>query len=382
MELTIFQQILDQLAKASRVLIALPAVLTPDNAASALALGLFLKKMNKEVEVVSAGSVPPALSFLPGIGNIKNALPGGNSLMISVDLSATQLDEISYETQGTQVNIFVKPKSGEFTPADVTLSASKPPYQVIVVLDAASLEHLGSLFDHNADVFFNTPKINIDNKAANQSFGAINFIDINASSIAEMLSDLLSAYEGQLIDEDIATCLLAGIITKTNSFQHVQTTPKAFLKASQLVSLGGRQQEVVKFLYKTKPLPLLRLWGRALARLKIADHVPALYSMLSQSDYEKAEADETQLVPVLRELLENVSNYKIVALISERSEGGVQILAAAHPQVALDSFAQILGVPMEQKPAQTETCHIYEAVLPGSTLVNAEEKFVEAMEKM
>ena len=46
MELTIFQQILDQLGKPGKILIALPATLTADNVASALGLSLFLKKLN------------------------------------------------------------------------------------------------------------------------------------------------------------------------------------------------------------------------------------------------------------------------------------------------------------------------------------------------
>src|SRR6202042_3084276 len=128
---------------------------------------------------------------------------------------------------------------------------------LIIVLEAGSLENLGKIYEQHTDVFFETPKINIDNKANNEYFGAINLVDVTATSVAEILAELLQKYEDQLIDEDVATCLLAGIISKTHSFQHVLTTPKAFLKASELVALGGRQQEVVKHIYKTKSLPLL-----------------------------------------------------------------------------------------------------------------------------
>ena len=149
------------------------------------------------------------------------------------------------------------------------------------------MEDLGSLNEHNADLFFETPKINVDNKAENEYFGAINLVDVTATSVAEILAGLLQEYEAQLLDEDILLpCLLTGIISKTQSFQHVQTTPRAFLKASELVALeGGRQQEIIKNIYKTKPLSLLKLWGRALARMKIQEDIKAIHSVPTGVDF-------------------------------------------------------------------------------------------------
>ncbi len=375
MDLSIFEQIFDQLVKANKILIALPKVLTADNTASALALFLFLQKMNKELEIASAGTPPDNLKFLPHLESIKSSLQAGSSMVISVDISQKPVDEISYEPQGNKLNIFLKSKTQDYTQADVSFSSDKSPYQVIVLLDCSSLESLGSLFEHSAETFFNSPKINIDNKAGNEYFGAINLVDINASSISEILSDLFATYEKQLIDEDIATCLLTGIITKTNSFQHSQTTPKAFLKASDLVEMGGRQQEVVKFLYKTKPLSLLRLWGRSLARLKTTDSV--LYSLLGLADFEKAGAGEPELPAVLVELQENISNYKIVALITERHEGGVRLFIAAHPQVEMEKLSSSLGVALQpMNPAGT--FKTYEALMEKDSLATAEEKFIAA----
>ena len=92
MEQTIFQQIFEQLVKANKILIALPADLTPDNTASALGLFLFLQKMGKEVEIASAGTVPANLAFLPKLGSIKTSLQGGNSMVISVDISQKPVD--------------------------------------------------------------------------------------------------------------------------------------------------------------------------------------------------------------------------------------------------------------------------------------------------
>ncbi len=377
MELNLFQQIFDQLTKANKVLIALPSTLTTDNTASALGLLLFLRKLNKDVDVVSSGVLPQNLKFLPQVDLIKPGLQSSKAMVISVDISKKPVDEISYEPKGDKLNIFLKSKTQEFVPEDVSFFSEKTPYQVAIILDSQGLEGLGKLFEDNADVFFHTPKINIDNKASNEYYGAINFIDINATSISEMLADLFGTFEQQLIDEDIATCLLAGIITKTNSFQYVQTTPKAFLKASELISLGGRQQEVIKHLFKTKPLPLLRLWGRALARLKTLDGT--IYSLLSLSDFEKSESGENELPQVLKEFLENTSGYKIIALLSEQSGGGVKILLATHPQISLQDLGTKFGQNGKALEWSLGTYKFYEFVFDQLTLAGAEEKFMEAV---
>jgi len=375
MELTVFQQILEQFTKANKILIALPSDLTADNTASALALSLFLKKMNKEVDVVSSGVIPENLSFLPEVNSIKSQPQNGKSFVITLNTQNAPLDEMSYETESGKLKIFIKPKTGQYTGEDVTFSADHAHYQAIVIIDSASMEDLGTLFENHADVFFAAPKINIDNKPTNEYFGAINYVDINATSIAEMLSEVFAAYEQQLIDEDIATCLLTGIITKTNSFQHVQTTPSAFMKASQLIELGGRQQEVVKYLYKTKPLSLLRLWGRALARLKIADNAPVIYSLLSRGDFEKAESGEDDLLPALKEMTNNVSAYKIIGLLLENNSGGVHVLLAAHPQVSRDMLEESFNVSVSQ-PAYPLGSYIpFEFTLEHATLTQAEEQF-------
>lgn len=376
MESNIFQQIFDQLVKANKVLIALPVNLTADNTASALALFLFLKKMQKDVEIASAGIIPHALGFLPGLNNIKSNLQSSKSLVISVDIGQKPVQEISYEPQGDKLNIFLKSKTTEYTAQDVSFSSDQAHFQVMVILDATSLESLGALFEENAETLFQTPKIVIDNKAANEYFGAINLVDINATSISEILSDLLATYEQELIDEDIATCLLTGIITKTNSFQHAQTTPKAFMKASELIELGGRQQEVVRNLYKTKPLPLLRLWGRALARLKTTDSV--LYSLLSAEDFKKAEAKDSDLLAVLRELHENISGYKIVALLSEQESGGVKLLMAVHPQVDAEKLSVDFAMTANLITTALGTYKVYEIHFSDSSLSLAEEKFLKA----
>lgn len=343
MEITIEQQIFEQVRKSNKILIILPQNVMADGLSSALGLRLFLNKLQKDVLVVTAGQAPENLKFLPGMDAVKNQISARKSLVITVDTAAKKLEEISYQTTAEKARIYLKAKDEEFTPGDLSFSTEKFPVDLIFILGAKSLEDLGGLYEQNADLFFETPKINIDNHPDNEYFGQINLVDITVSSVAEILAGVLQKYEEQLLDQDIATCLLLGIIFSTRSFQHVQTTPKAFLKASELVALGARQQEIIKNIYKTKPLALLKLWGRALARMKILEEQKIVYSILNPADFERAGAGESELLPVLAEFIDNISGYKMLALLAEPAKNSARLLLGAHEQVSAEKLAEHLG---------------------------------------
>ncbi len=378
MELSIHDQIFEQISHAKKIVIALPEVLTAAALASGLALLLFLKKLEKDASVVSSGKLPENLEFLPNSQSLTAEMVIGKSLAVLVDTTLKKVDEISYQTAENKLSIFLKGKDTAFTPQDISFASEKFPLDLLIILDCKSLDDLGKLFEKNADLFFETPTINIDNKAGNEYFGAINLVDITASAVAEVLAGLFEKYEKTLLDEDIATCLLTGIITRTNSFQHAQTTPKAFLKASELIALGGRQQEIIKNIFKTKSLPLLKLWGRALARLKLDDENSTVYSLLNLADFAKAEADNVDLTLVIKELFENIYGYKIVGLICEIGETTVRILAALHAQIDQRKFMQALGVSGKLQNGVSGPYKILDVSLPNTTLAEAESKFAEA----
>lgn len=379
MDIPIDQQIFELIRKSNKILIILPQNVLADCLSSALGLRLFLNKLHKDVLVATAGQSPENLKFLPGVDALKNQINARKSLVVTVDTTAKKLEEISYQTQEDKARIYLKSKDEEFTPQDLSFSTEKFPVDLIFVLGAKSLEDLGKLYEDNIDLFFETPKINIDNHPDNEYFGQLNFVDITVSSVAEILTEVLQKYEQQLLDQDIATCLLLGIISSTRSFQHVQTTPKAFLKASELVALGARQQEIIKHIYKTKPLSLLKLWGRALARMKILEEEKIVYSVLNLADFEKAQAGAQELLPVLAEFIDNISGYKIIALLAEPVLNFKLLLLAAHEQVSAGKLAESLGAGANILSQSLGSYKIIEQNLDNESLENLEARLLEAL---
>lgn len=340
------QQIFDSLNQANRILIALPATPNGDALGAGLAMFSFLRKLDKEPEIVSAAPDLSNFTFLPQIGEVKKELKSFQSFVVSVKTEKAELDELSYEVQPGGVDIFLKPKKGRFEPGDVSFRNAKFPYDLIFVLDAPSLEHLGEIYERNTDMFFETTIVNVDHHPNNEQYGEINWVDLTATATSEILAGLIGDFEASLIDENIATSLLTGIIVETNSFQSVKTTPRAFLKASQLVSLGAKQQEIIRELYKTKNVSLLKLWGRALARIKEIEPLGLAYSMVNALDLEKSGGSAGDVLGVMKELVGSLSGRRIILFLAETAPQEVVGYFHLHPAIRSQVVAAALSAQM------------------------------------
>lgn len=67
-------------------------------------------------------------------------------------------------------------------------------------------------------------------------------------AVAEILYDIISTIPENKIDEDMATCLLTGLITATKSFKTPNITPHTLNIASELITLGGCCEEIINSL--------------------------------------------------------------------------------------------------------------------------------------
>lgn len=330
--LTIEQQTFEQIKKANNILITFRKSWSGDSIASALAMSLFLKKLGKTAEVVAErfdqnngaeGSAPASFSFLPGYGGIKHSLDNLRQFVISLDITNTKVNQIKYRVEDSSLNFIISPRDGFFTQEDITSRSEGFKYDLVIVLDTPDLESLGKIYDNDTEFFYNTPTINIDHHSSNEEFGQINFTELTAVSTSEILFSLFDSYSRDFIDEDIATCLLAGMISKTRSFKTSNVTPKALSTAAQLISMGARREEIVNALYRSRPLNVIKLWGRALARLASSLDGKLIWSTLSELDFVKTGTNEADLNEVIDELIINMPQVKVIVILYERANGEV-----------------------------------------------------------
>jgi len=380
--LTQEQQIFEQINKASNILITFKKTWNGDSVASALAFYLFLKKMGKNVEVVAEKfSLDKLYSFLPGYTEIKNELNNLRKFIISLDITNTKVSQIKYKQEENQLNFIISPEDGFFSSSDITSSASGFKYDLIIAVDTPDLESLGRVYDNDTEFFYQTPIINIDHNSTNEGFGQINFIELTAVATSEIIFSLFESFGRDLIDENIATCLLAGMIAETKSFKTNNVTPRALLTASQLMSLGARREEIVNYLYRSKSINVLKLWGRVLARLSSSLDNKLVWSTLSATDFAKTNSTENDLTDVIDELIVSIPQAKVIAVIYENKSAGEELTngLAGKTNLLLYAIKNIdsLGLIKEYNPTGTKS--LARAVI-NLSIAEAENTIINAIQ--
>lgn len=370
------QTILKQIGSAKRIAVVLPAKTTIDIACAGVALTQSLQaQAGKNAMIFGLDTtILPTLPFLKNSPVIHSALNSSSQLAIRVSNKNAQPSELRYEKTTEGLTVFITPKDGEFVETDVTVLPSAANFDLVIILGAANLEQLGSLYTENTKLFFETPHINIDVNPENEFYGTVNFVQTTATSLSEVVVDLVEAISGGLQNEFVSTALLAGIISQTSSFRDPKTTPQAMLKASRLVEAGAKQQEIIQHLYKTKPLPLLQLWGRALARLTTVPNKQVLSAVVTKSDLEKTKVNVNDLHLVLADIVEMVSGYSIVALFAELPTSGTQIVLAGLPYEDLNKIAAKFG-SLENKSTSLIGKYEYISFYSKDSLDTAQQTF-------
>lgn len=366
-------QIKTAIAESAMPLIILEKNPSPDAVASGLALNMILQKLGKKSEIISINFTPEKkIKFLPLIDSVLSNLSHIKNFIISLDASNIKIDDLRYTARGDKLNIFISPKEGEIKNDDIRFGTTKFKHDLIIALDAENLENFGGTYDTNIDFFYETPVINIDHKPGNGRFGQINIVDLSSSSVAEIIFKIFSDKE-HLFDEDIATSLLAGIISKTKSFKTASITPRILEIASRLMSLGARRETIVDNLYKQQTVPILKLWGRALVGLKHDSKYGIVWSLLGRQDFLEAGAEPKHLLGVIDELLVYSPEAKIIVFIYEMEDNEIHCLIKLNDNFNGKNFALVFG----QKSADNH----FQFKTNGKNLIEAEKIILEKIKK-
>jgi len=236
--------------KCRSAVIVIPPNPSIDAIAASTSLYLALSKMGKTVSVASSQKVQSDLAASDKIQNVIGA--GGDSLLISFPYSDGAIDKVDYNIQGQSFNLVVTPRPGfqKLNPNQVSFSYTGGLVDVIFVIDAPTLNSLGTIFTDNQNQFNGKDIINIDRHLTNAYFGTVNHVNKTISSISELVLSVIQTL-GIEIDRDIATNLYAGAAASTNNFTSYSTNADTFEHIAVLLRAGA-----VKKAFK-KPVPVM-----------------------------------------------------------------------------------------------------------------------------
>jgi phosphoesterase RecJ-like protein len=260
-----------------------------DALGSLLGLALALEKLDVRVARLCANPVPSQYQFLPGADRVSGHLP-------------------------------------EWAP------------RLGIVVDCDGLARVGRLERTFAELPY---LIDIDHHATNNSFGEVRLIDSTAAASGEIVRRLLRSLQVPL-DEAIATCLYAAILTDTGRFTYGNTTDRSLRIASELVRAGADPHHIARKIYEERSLAASHLLGVALSRLMADLDAEVVSSALVQADFAEtgaAPADTEGIIDHLRA----IGGPRLALLFVEMHDGDVRVSLRSDGSVDVSEIAAAFG---------------------------------------
>jgi phosphoesterase RecJ-like protein len=283
---------LDEITKASTIVIISHRSPDADTIGSNLALRHILEKQGKKLISACVDAVPNSLTFLHPDPHFQQ----------SFDLNTVDL---------------------------------------IICVDSGSPSQVAFIKEYPELLSGKIPLINIDHHASNEGYGTTNLVYPEAASTTLILYFLFQAWD-EKITADIATCLLYGLYYDTGSFMHSNTTEEVYEVAGQLISSGAKLEPIIKNLFHSHTVEQLRLFGKVFENAELtAKNI--IIAGVKQEDMAESGAKSGDLSGAI-DYLSMVKNNTFAAIISEDGKGHIRgSLRTKHDDINLSEIAGLLN---------------------------------------
>ena len=156
-------------------------------------------------------------------------------------------------------------------------------YDLIVVLDASSRDRMGDVY--RADAHGAIPMLVIDHHITNTNFGLVNWVDPSCAAACQMLV-LLADDLSVPLSQDLAICLLTGLVTDTLCFRTPNTDARVLEAAMRLVEAGANLADIAARTVNSLPFRVFNLWGQVFPHIGFEDGV--IWAPVSMANMEIA----------------------------------------------------------------------------------------------
>lgn len=188
-----------------------------------------------------------------------------------------------------------------------------------------------------------------DHHVTNTLFGDANLVVTDASSTAEVVHAFF-ADNGADVSRAMATCLMTGLLTDTSNFSNPATTVKSLEIASELLLKGVSMRDITKRLMRNKPVDALKLWGKALERLRWDPKKRMATTALYRKDFDAHPVDDEHLEG-LSNFLNHLLKADVVLVLKETADGKVKGSYRSAADVDVAELAKAYGGGGHKKAA-------------------------------
>lgn len=267
----LFNQLYNKISESNNILLVSHRNPDPDTIGSALAMGIFIKQLNKEVDYFCADVLSNNLLFLEGAEQFTN-------------------NEDIFNNN----------------------------YDLVIFLDCSELSRSGV---KNIEKYKKCFWASIDHHINKEENIDIILRDSNASATCEILYDFLT-FANISIDYNISTALLSGLMVDTNFLSNLATNQKSINITQKLISGGANYRAILKNFYINKNEEVLQVWGKVLSRLKYDKEKDLVTTVIFKDDLSGDKNVEEAV-----EGLSNFLNFTIKAniiMVLKEVPGGIR----------------------------------------------------------
>lgn len=232
-----------KIGESHNILVALSSDPSIDELSAAIGLSLYLDRIGKRVTAIYSGNTPNVLKFLKPEETFESSADILQDFVIA--LNKEKADHLRYKLDGDYVKIFITPYRSRITADDLEFSYGDFNVDLVLALDVANGVDLDDALREHGRIMHDAVVVNVTTGKPGK-LGEIEWSDKTASSVSEMLAELLYGLGKEGLQKEEATAFLAGIVASTNRFATASTTSRTMKLSARLIDSGANQQLVSK----------------------------------------------------------------------------------------------------------------------------------------
>lgn len=237
----LMKKIVGKIRDSENILVALSRDPSVDEIAAAIGLTLFLDGLQKHTTAIYSGETPSTLAFLQPEGTFETNTDSLRDFIIA--LSKDKADHLRYKLDGDFVKVYITPYKTTLNESDLEFTYGDFNVNLVLGLGIPTAGDLDEALAEYGRIMHDATTVDITVDVPGR-FAEIEWSDSTASSVSEMVTKLIFALQGQdaVLDKDVATALLTGIVAATGRFSNNKTNSDTMQLASKLMAMGADQQ--------------------------------------------------------------------------------------------------------------------------------------------
>lgn len=233
-------QVVERLRNAQNILVTVSDNPSVDQLSAAIGFTLMMNKITKHATAVFSGRIPSTIQFLKPEDTLEHNTDSLRDFIIALDKS--KADKLRYKVEENTVKIFITPYRTSLSESDLEFSQGDYIVDVVVALGVDQREHIDRAIASHGRILHDATVIGVMAGQNPVDLGSINWQDPAASSLCEMLVSISEAFQNNILNTQMSTAFLTGIVAETNRFSNKRTSPKVMTIAAQLMANGANQQ--------------------------------------------------------------------------------------------------------------------------------------------